>query len=650
MKTIIAISGLAKIGIDSERRTRRSLRSLLLVLPAIVVLLACASGAIGAVSAQGEESSLSRSIPSKSSSEAPAAAGDEYWDDRFGVLGTNRTVSELEVSGSNVYAGGVFTTAGGVSANNVARWDGIQWHPLGSGVSGNQNLNVYAIAVGGSNVYVGGTFNMAGGVSANNIARWDGSQWHPLGSGVNGSVFDVAVSGSDVYVVGDFTTVGQVSANRVARWDGSQWHPLGSGVGSYDYSRALAIALSGSNVYVGGDFTMAGGASAKGIARWDGSQWHPLGSGVTGSTYPGVYDIAVSGGNVYVGGNFSQAGTTTINRVARWDGSQWHPLGSGVSGGAFLPTVFALQVSGSNVYVGGSFSRADTTTINNVARWDGSQWHPLGSGVNGSAFDVAVNATDVYVGGSFTMAGGKPSNNFGIYHDLQGVGGPTATAQATATAAATAPPSGCGIEFSDVPPGSTFHPFVRCLACRDILGGYPDGTFRPQNLITRGQIAKIVSNAAGYTDDVSGKQTYADVPSTQPFHVWIERLSMRGHMGGYACGGAGETCDGQSRPYFRPGNNATRGQLSKIVSNAAEIEDTPTGQTFEDVPPSSPFYLHIERLTGRGVMSGYPCGGAGESCGGGNRPYFRPGDNVTRGQASKIVANTFFPNCQTARP
>jgi hypothetical protein len=208
----------------------------------------------------------------------------------------------------------------------------------------------------------------------------------------------------------------------------------------------------------------------------------------------------------------------------------------------------------------------------------------------------------------------------------------------------------CSIEFSDVPPGSTFHSFVKCLACKEILGGYPDGTFRPQNLISRGQIAKIVSNSAGYTDDVTGRQTYADVPSTQPFHVWIERLSMRGHMGGYNCGGAGEACDGANRPYFRPGNNASRGQLSKIVSNAAEIEDTPTGQTFEDVAPSSPFYLYIERLTSRGAISGYPCGGVGEPCGGDNRPYFRPSDNVTRGQASKIVANTFFPNCQTARP
>src|SRR3712207_8415950 len=63
-------------------------------------------------------------------------------------------------------------------------------------------------------------------------------------------------------------------------------------------------------------------------------------------------------------------------------------------------------------------------------------------------------------------------------------------------------------------------------------------------------------------------------------------------------------------------------------------------------PTSSPFYLFIERLTGRGVMSGYACGGPGEPCSGWNMPYFRPSANVTRGQASKIVANTFFPRSE----
>ena len=49
-----------------------------------------------------------------------------------------------------------------------------------------------------------------------------------------------------------------------------------------------------------------------------------------------------------------------------------------------------------------------------------------------------------------------------------------------------------------------------------------------------------------------------------------------------------------------------------------------------------------------GVISGYGCGGAGEPCNPpGNRPYFRTYNSATRGQTSKIVANTFYPGCQT---
>jgi hypothetical protein len=154
----------------------------------------------------------------------------------------------------------------------------------------------------------------------------------------------------------------------------------------------------------------------------------------------------------------------------------------------------------------------------------------------------------------------------------------------------------------------------------------------------------MVSNAAGFNEPVSG-QTFADVPPTHTFYEFVERLTVRGYMTGYVCGGPGEPCV-NNMPYFRPNANATRGQTSKIVSNAAGFTEPPSGQTFEDVPPSHTFYEFIQRLAGRNVMGGYPCGGPNEPCISG-RPYFRPGNDVTRGQSAKIVANAFFPDCQT---
>ena len=83
------------------------------------------------------------------------------------------------------------------------------------------------------------------------------------------------------------------------------------------------------------------------------------------------------------------------------------------------------------------------------------------------------------------------------------------------------------------------------------------------------------------------------------------------------------------------------------VAAGTEFLDTTFGQFYTDVPKGHPFYEWIMRLTNLGIMSGYPCGGPGEPCDDQNRPYFRPFNNVTRGQASKIVANTFYPDCQT---
>lgn len=213
------------------------------------------------------------------------------------------------------------------------------------------------------------------------------------------------------------------------------------------------------------------------------------------------------------------------------------------------------------------------------------------------------------------------------------------------TPTATAIP--CAVQFPDVPQGSTFYAYVRCLACRSILGGFSDGTFKPGSDVTRGQLAKIVANAAGFNEPVAG-ETFEDVAAGSTYYPFIERMAARHIIGGYECGGPGETCGEGNRPYFRPNAGASRGQIAKIVSDAADYEEAPGAQRFEDVPPGSPFYAEVQRLASRGYIGGYPCGGPGESCGEGNLPYFRPGDSASRGQTAKIVANTFFPGCETS--
>jgi hypothetical protein len=218
-----------------------------------------------------------------------------------------------------------------------------------------------------------------------------------------------------------------------------------------------------------------------------------------------------------------------------------------------------------------------------------------------------------------------------------------------ACATPTPTPTVCLVQFSDVPPSQPFYPYVRCLACRGIVSGYADGTFQPGAEVTRAQLAKIVANAADFSDPIyeQGVPIFEDVPPGHPFRVYIERAFRHQVISGYDCGAPGEPCPGL---YFRPTHSVTRAQTAKFVANAAYYADgIPAGrQTFADVPSTHPFWLYIERAAARGVISGYQCGGPGEPCDAALRPYYRPPNYVTRGQAAKFIANAIYPNCQTA--
>ena len=136
------------------------------------------------------------------------------------------------------------------------------------------------------------------------------------------------------------------------------------------------------------------------------ADWVSLNPGMPGANGD-VSAIAVDGsGNVYVGGGFTFIGTVPANYIAKWDGSAWSALGSGMNG-----DVYALAVSGTNLYAGGDFTTAGGVPANNIAKWNGSAWSALGSGMNGTVYALAVSGTNLYAGGYFTTAGGVTANN-----------------------------------------------------------------------------------------------------------------------------------------------------------------------------------------------------------------------------------------------
>ena len=339
-----------------------------------------------------------------------AASGVARWNgSSWSGLGTGITgvVYALAVNGSDVYAAGGISQAGGAPASGVAKWNGSAWSSLATGV----NNVVYALAVSGSDLYAGGRFTLINAVPVRGLARWNGSSWSSVGNGVNGVVNTLAVSGSNLYVGGRFSQAGNVLANNVAIWNGTGWGSLGSSTGIDGVSsEVFALTVNGNEVYVGGSFLGAGGAAAAGVAKWDGN-WSMLGAGLSVGSARVVRALASTGGDVYIGGEFAvaaqptQAGATAVLNVGKWNGSRWNGLGTGLDG-----QVYALAVSGNDVYVGGSFTQAGSVAASGLARWNGSSWSSVGGGVNGVVNTLAVSGTDLYVGGDFTQAGSTPAN------------------------------------------------------------------------------------------------------------------------------------------------------------------------------------------------------------------------------------------------
>ena len=190
----------------------------------------------------------------------------------------------------------------------------------------------------------------------------------------------------------------------------------------------------------------------------------------------------------------------------------------------------------------------------------------------------------------------------------------------------------CAADFTDTPANNTFFDYITWMVCHGYVTGYPDGTFRPNNNVTRGQLMKMVVNAAGWAINTTGGPHFVDVPTTNTFYPYVETGYNHGVIGGYPCGGPGEPCPGT---YFRPNNNITRSQLSKVIALAKAYPLlNPATPTFADVAPGSTFYQYVETVAAHSLVLGYPCGNPGEPCPG---TYFRPVNSATRGQVSKIV-------------
>ena len=160
-----------------------------------------------------------------------------------------------------------------------------------------------------------------------------------------------------------------------------------------------------------------------------------------------------------------------------------------------------------------------------------------------------------------------------------------------------AAPTGCEISFSDVQPTDHYYEGVRYLYCDGAISGYADNTFRPGNPTTRGQVAKIIVLAKDWPLSNPSTASFRDVPRGSTYYTYVETARARGVINGYSDG------------TFRLGDNVSRGQLAKIVATAQGWSLlNPGTPSFVDVPSGSTFYKYVETVAARQIIGGYPDG------------------------------------------
>jgi energy-converting hydrogenase Eha subunit B len=256
------------------------------------------------------------------------------------------------------YTGGVFDSIHSVARNNIAALDAttgkaLPWNP-NAGYNSNQSACILALAVSGTTVYAGGIFNTIGGQSRNNIAALDmttgnATTWNP---NANGRVQSIAVNGTTVYAGGTFDSIGGKKRNNIAALDATTGNATSWNPNADDNVNTLDV--SGSTVYAVGGFTTIGGQSRNYIAALDvttgnATAWNPNAEGP-------LYSFVVNGTTVYAGGVFYSIGGQSRGFIAALDTATgnalaWNP--NALSSDVWNRGVYSLALNGTTIYAGG---------------------------------------------------------------------------------------------------------------------------------------------------------------------------------------------------------------------------------------------------------------------------------------------------------
>ena len=507
----------------------------------------------------------------------------------------------------NALAVGYYTGQDSFYYASAYQWNGSNWQRI---LSRGPAFRLFSVKTLSANeAWAGGSDGV--------FMHWAGGSWTPLTTTLGWDVSGIDIMGSSGWAVGK---------------NGSIWQYSGGTWAATTYSPTGQISLNGLSIVSANDVWAAGNSGV--AAHWNGSAWSLVNT--PGGQNLHAIKMMASNDGWAVGDN----GT-----ILHYSGSAWNPYTSPVT----TPLYSVDFTSPSEGWAGGNgfllhYLNGSWTqqTAPNIGQLNG-----ISMVSNTSGFAVgASNFGEFLIYGSTqcpdapgcptptptTPPSSTPLPPTNTPQPTNTPGGPTDTPlpptdtplPPTSTPQPSATPTDCANPFVDIN-GNIFYVAIHYLNCRSVVNGTDATHFSPAGTSTRAQFAKVVVKGFGlqfYTP--SGQQDFTDVPPTYFAYLYIETGYHTGILNGFDA----NTCaaNGATFPCYLPNQPITRGQLTKLVVNAAHYPlVTPGGQTFSDVPPSNVFYLAIETAHAKGVINGYPDN------------TFRPNQNIQRDQMCQIV-------------
>ena len=371
-------------------------------------------------------------------------------------------------------------------------------------------------------------------------------------------------------------------------------------------------------------------------------------AGIAPSGAAGYFDAALSTGNTFSSVTITECGVSANDTLDWWDpaadsgAGAWQavsPAATYDAGCLSLTvtadtspslsdldgTVFAVAAqtnsgsSGGSVGGGGGsisipVSTPVVTGISPTAGTAGTTVNISGSGFTGAtAVDFGPNAAQSFTVESDTqITAVAPAGTGTVDVTVATSGGTSATGSADQF---TYQPAPCTASFTDVPASYWAHQAILTLACKGIIAGFPDGTFRPDASVTRAQFVTMLVRTLGLKLG-AGNTPFTDVAPTAWYAPSVAAAEQAGIVAGI------------SPDQFGPNEPITREEMAVLLAHVLGSPATPGSPLqFTDAAAIAPWAESaVQEVVGAGLMTGFPNG------------TFQPTGVSTRAQAAAVLS------------